>query len=165
MATKRKGKKVPGGVSLSSEAGHAMIQLLEMIHRDLLRIRRQIARLCETTRPTIGLYVAGVVPKEGAPMSQLPPFSTDSSNNIQFAPAPKDGAGNPTTPTLQWSVSDPSVIALQVAPDTLSALGVTAPGTCVVDVSSADGASDRVEITVSQSGTVSIGLGLTAVPK
>lgn len=146
--------------------------LLLLIHSAILRIERTLRKLVEHG-PSIGLRVA-VISKEGEPMPMLPPVTMPNNKNLSCTTDPKDAAGNSIKPTLAWVSSDPSVLAFHdasgqptIAADTLSALAVSGnPGSATITVSDPiTGATDSVQVVVTQVGTASINLAVAEVDK
>lgn len=151
------------------ETGYATLLALFSINRSLIRIARAVEKLASGSAPppsgpTLGL-TSHPVAKGLVTMPPIAPLTIDTNTNDALACAPKDAAGNPTTPTLTWSSSDTAVLELTVAADGLSALGVSKiAGTATVTVT--DGAlTDSQDVTVTAGATVTLGLTGSAVPK
>jgi hypothetical protein len=143
-----------------------IVGALEGIDHTLLRMVHVLERIERHLRPraTLGLTVRAT-PKEVHPMS-VPPFSTDSNNDLQLVATPADAAGNPVADVLTWASSDTGVVVLSPAADTLSALGtILKPGSVTVTVSDAAGKSNDVAVSIAAGGAVTIGLAVSAVPK
>lgn len=97
------------------------------------------------------------------------PITIGPTQDVLCELHPTDGAGNPTRPTASWSTSDPSVIVLEVAADTLSARGVSVgPGTATIHAATSE-AAESGAVTVSgitpPPPPASLGLTFTAVEK
>lgn len=105
--------------------------------------------------------------------SPMDPVTIDGSKqDVLCECTPTDANGSPTTPTIEWVSSDPSVIRLEVAADTRSARGIALKdGT--VDITAHTGSvAEKGTVVVTGLGTppppsptVNLALKITAVDK
>lgn len=82
-------------------------------------------------------------------MSVVAPLPISDVEKVLLSIAPKDADGRPITGgTYTWSSSDPSIVSLNVAPDTLSAEAISgAPGAATISVTDGN-LTDTILITV-----------------
>ncbi len=160
-----RGPKKPERSSSPATLVRIVRDLIELAIRLEHKVDNLVHQVESLRHLRIRLGVAALIPKDGGPPVQVSPLAVPDTFNVSFVTHPVDAAGNPRTPTLTWTSSDPNVIALTPAADTLSALGATGqPGTAIVSAGVGQ-ASDSIEITVNAEGVVSIGLSASPVPK
>ena len=144
------------------EALLAIDLALLMVDFQLERIADALERLSPAPSPTLGL--TATLERKVTHM-QLAPLAAADTQNVQLAADPRDSQGQPTSPTLTWTSSDPTVVTLTPAADGKSALGVVNK-IGVTTLSVTDGANtDSVDVTVAVGGTATLGLTATLVAK
>jgi hypothetical protein len=111
----------------------------------------------EAARPeSLGLHVTAI---KGDRNMNVAPIEIVDVEKVVLSVAPKDEDGRPVaSPNATWASSDETVITLQVAEDTLSAVAVSgAPGVATVTVTAGD-LSDTIDITVKTGAPASLNL-------
>lgn len=151
-ARDRQERRVWGHINSAAEVGQFLALLA--ISETLIGINHTLSGIeailgAQHMRPSIGLS-STLIPREGS-MSVIKPITVPVGNSVLFKTDYKNAGGTSVTPPspLLWVSSNPAVIALTVAPDSLSAIGVRGvDGDATIDVSdpSTDGAPDDSEV-------------------
>lgn len=99
-----------------------------------------------------------------------PPATLNTQQDALIVNAPTDANGNAVPDSIAYTVTDPSLFALEVSPDTLSCRAVTQgkDGTATVSWSDGFGNSDSVDLTVTAAAPgnpVALNAHVTIVPK
>lgn len=133
--------------------------------RLILKRHRRRRRRCHRTA-ALGLSFTAVEKRRS---HMADPITIGPTQDVLCQLHPIDAAGNPVAASVAWGVSDPSIITLEVAPDTLSARAVSLrPGTSTVQAS-AGAVLEQGDITVAVAPppppAASLGLTFTAVDK
>jgi hypothetical protein len=81
-------------------------------------------------------------------MSVIKPLDVPPGFNVAFSTNYTDASGNPVAPpqTLVWASSDPTIIALAVAPDGLSTIGTRVGPIGIATVTVTDGTVTDSEV-------------------
>lgn len=178
----KRGRPLPLERIVAIAAGGIINALLAIsaTHRalagDTRKIRQQGDRWLElfTSPDTARLGLTGViVPKHSqGGIVMAGPFNPTEQQDVDFAIAPVNAAGQPTNGPFDWTRSDATAGELVVAPDTKSAKLVTNPGavSCIVTVTdprTSVGESALVERTVvpPDNNTTAMNLSGSVVPK